>query len=136
ITTSFPSRVGVSHDGYHEVECSTCHRGNVKPEITAPKKFYNRGNSLGNPAPEQRPGISLKLLPADTHVHGADSLMGEFRDALSMDCNYCHDGGKPQEDDLKPRKDVARKMIMLVRQGNVQFAGSGVVRVWVLKVIS
>jgi Photosynthetic reaction centre cytochrome C subunit len=125
IDTTFPSSVGVFPDGYHEVDCITCHRGNVKPEITAPKKFYNRGNSLGNPAPEQRPGISLKLLPADTHVHGADSLMGEFRDALSVDCNYCHGGGKPQEFDLNPRKDMARKMIMLVRQINSNFPGTG-----------
>ena len=126
IDTSFPSSAGVFPDGYHEVDCSTCHRGNVKPEIMAPKKFYNRGNSLGNPAPAQTPGVSLKLLPPETHVHGADSLMGEFRDALSVDCNYCHGGGKPQEWDLNPRKDIARKMIMLVRQINAQFPGTGV----------
>src|SRR5262245_42016295 len=33
IDTSFPSSVGVFPDGYHEVDCLTCHRGNVKPEI-------------------------------------------------------------------------------------------------------
>ena len=126
IDTTFPSSAGVFPDGYHEVDCSTCHRGNVKPEIMAPKKFYNRGNSLGNPPPAQVPGVSLKLLPVETHVHGADSLMGEFRDALSVDCNYCHGGGKPQEYDLNPRKDIARKMIMLVRQINAQFSGTGV----------
>src|SRR5438094_55062 len=32
IDTSFPSSAGVFPDGYHEVDCSTCHRGNVKPE--------------------------------------------------------------------------------------------------------
>ena len=126
IDTSFPSSVGVFPDGYHEVDCITCHRGNAKPETTAPRKFYNRGNSLGNPPPAQTPGVSLKLLPPDTHVHGADSLMGEFRDALNVDCNYCHGGGKPQEWDLNPRKDIARKMIMLVRQINSNFPGTGV----------
>ena len=126
IDTSFPSSAGVFPDGYHEVDCSTCHRGNVKPETVAPSKFYNRGNSLGNPPPAQVPGVSLKLLPVETHVHGADSLMGEFRDALRVDCNYCHGGGKPQEWDLNPRKDIARKMIMLVRQINAQFPGTGV----------
>jgi hypothetical protein len=126
IDTSFPSSTGAFPDGYHEVDCSTCHRGSLKPEITAPRKFYNLGNSLGNPPPAQTPGVSLKLLPPDTHVHGADSLMGEFRDALSVDCNYCHGGGKPQEWDLNPRKDIARKMIMLVRQINAQFPGTGV----------
>src|SRR5438128_589999 len=123
IDTSFPSSAGVFPDGYHEVDCSTCHRGSVKPETVAPRKFYNRGNSLGAPPPEQRPGISLKLLPPDTHVHGADSLMGEFRDALSVDCNYGHGGGRPQEVDINPRKYIARKMIMLVRQINSNFTG-------------
>ena len=126
IDTSFPSSAGVFPDGYHEVDCSTCHRGNVKPETVASSKFYNRGNSLGEPAPAQRPGVSLKLLPPDTHVHGADSLMGEFRDALNVDCNYCHGGGRPQEVDINPRKDIARKMIMLVRQINSNFPGTGV----------
>ena len=126
IDTSFPSGVGVFPDGYHEVDCLTCHRGNVKPETKAPIKFYNRGNSLGAPPPEQRPGISLKLLPPDTHVHGPDSVMGDFRDALSVDCNYCHGGGRTQEADINPRKDIARKMIMLVRQINSNFPGTGV----------
>jgi hypothetical protein len=108
------------------VDCITCHRGNIKPETKAPRKFYNRGNSLGEPPPAQRPGVSLKLLPPDTHVHGAESLMGEFRDALNVDCGYCHGGGKPLETDANPRKDIGRKMIMLVRQINANFPGTGV----------
>jgi hypothetical protein len=127
IATSFPSSAGVFPEGYHEVDCSTCHRGSVKPDTRAPRKFYNRGNSLGNPAPAQRPGVSLKLLPADTLVHGAESLMGEFRDALNVDCSYCHGGGRQQEElDINPRKDIARKMILLVRQINSNFPGTGV----------
>jgi len=126
IDTSFPSSVGVFPVGYHEVDCSTCHRGSVKPETKAPTKFFNRNQSLGGPLPEQRPGISLKLLPPDTHVHGPYSLMGEFRDALSVDCNYCHGGGRTQEADINPRKDIARKMIMLVRQINSNFPGTDV----------
>jgi hypothetical protein len=126
IDTSFPSSAGVFPEGYHEVDCSTCHRGSAKPETKAPSKFYNRGNSLGEAAPAQRPGVSLKLLPPDTHVHGAESLMGEFRDALNVDCGYCHGGGKPLETDINPRKDMARKMIMLVRQINANFPGTGV----------
>jgi len=126
IDSSFPSSAGIFPAGYHEVDCSTCHRGNEKPETVAPRKFYNRGNALGDPPPAQRPGVSLKLLPPDTHVHGADSLMGEFRDALGVDCGYCHGGGRTQEVDINPRKDIARKMIMLVRQINSNFPGTGV----------
>jgi len=126
IDTSFPSANGVFPDGYHEVDCLTCHRGSVKPETVAPKKYYNRGNSLGDGPFPQRPTVSLKLLPVGTPVHGPDSIMGEFRDALSVDCAYCHGGDKPQEVDVNPRKDLARKMIMLVRQINANFPGTGV----------
>jgi hypothetical protein len=126
IGTSFPSDAGVFPEGYHEVDCLTCHRGSVKPEVNAPKKYYNRGNSLGELRFEDSPGKSLKVLPADAKVHGADSLMGDFRDALQVDCNYCHGGGRPQEMDINPRKDIARKMILLVRQINTNFPGTGV----------
>jgi photosynthetic reaction center cytochrome c subunit len=127
IDDSFPSSVGVFPDGYHEVDCITCHRGATKPEIKAPRKFYNLGNSKGaNLAAEANPGVNLKVLAPDTIVHGADSIMGEFRDALNVDCNYCHGGGRSQESDVNPRKDIARKMILLVRQINANFPGTGV----------
>src|SRR5882672_8843776 len=126
IDTSFPSSAGAFPEGYHEVDCSTCHRGSVKPETKAPRKFYNRANSMGVPPPPQNPGASLKVLPPETRVHGAESLMGEFRDALNVDCGYCHGGDKPLQNDVNPRKDIARKMILLVRQINANFPGTGV----------
>jgi hypothetical protein len=126
IDTSFPSSAGAFPEGYHEVDCSTCHRGSAKPETRAPRKFYNRANSMGVPPPPQNPGASLKVLPPDTRVHGADSLMGEFRDALNVDCGYCHGGDKPLQNDVNPRKDIARKMILLVRQINANFPGTGI----------
>src|SRR5438445_13416605 len=49
VDTSFPSSAGVFPDGYHEVDCSTCHRERIKPEIMAPKRFDNWGNTLRNP---------------------------------------------------------------------------------------
>ncbi len=126
IATSFPSSAGVFPDGYHEVDCLTCHRGKVKPETVAPQKYYNRANSLGDGPFPENPGVSLKLLPPDTPVHGGDSVMGQFRDALNVDCSYCHGGDKPMETDINPRKDMARKMIMLVRQINANFPNTGV----------
>jgi Photosynthetic reaction centre cytochrome C subunit len=126
IDTSFPSGAGVFPEGYHEVDCGTCHRGSVKPETKAPRKYYNRANSLGEPPFVQRPGVSLKVLPADTPVHSPDSIMGEFRDALGVDCGYCHGGERPLQTDINPRKDIARKMILLVRQINSNFPGTGV----------
>ena len=126
IDTSFPSTQGVFPVGYHEVDCLTCHRGKVKPETAAPQKYYNRANSLGDGPFPQRPTINLKLLPPGTPVHGYNSLMGDFRDALHVDCPYCHGGDKGQEIDVNPRKDIARKMIMMVRQINANFPNTGV----------
>ena len=127
IDTSFPSSTGNYPQGYHEVDCITCHRGSAKPETVAPKKFYTRVFPHGMPsASEPKPGVSLKVLPLDTHVHGTDTVMGEFNDALHVDCNYCHGGGRSQEFDINPRKDIARKMILLTRQINANFPGTGV----------
>src|SRR6202049_2213598 len=58
IDTSFPSSAGVFPEGYHEVDCITCHRGSVKPETKTPRKFYNRANSLGETPPPGGPGVS------------------------------------------------------------------------------
>ena len=127
IDTSFPSSTGNYPQGYHEVDCITCHRGSVKPETVAPKKFYTRVFPHGMPsANEPRPGVSLKVLQPDVPVHGTDGVMGDFNDALRVDCNYCHGGGRSQEFDLNPRKDIARKMILLTRQINANFPGTGV----------
>jgi hypothetical protein len=127
IDDSFPSSAGMFPDGYHEVDCLTCHRGSVKPETQATRKYYGRANSLGqNLGVEGGGGASVKVLPTNIPVHGADSIMGDFRDALSVECAYCHGGGRPQEVDVNPRKDIARKMILLVRQINANFPGTGV----------
>jgi hypothetical protein len=126
IDASFPASAGAYPAGYHEVDCLTCHRGSVKPETKAPKEFFNRTESLGLANPPNRPGENLKVLSPDTRVHGDGSVMHDFRDALNVDCNYCHGGGKPQSADDNPRKEIARKMILLVRQINANFPGTGV----------
>jgi len=51
--------------------------------------------------------------------------MHDFRDALKVDCGYCHGAGKPFETDENPRKEIARRMILLVRQINSNFPGTG-----------
>jgi photosynthetic reaction center cytochrome c subunit len=126
IDGTFPSSAGVFPAGYHEVDCNTCHRGSVKPETKAAREFFNRPESLGSPPPVITPGVNLKVLPPDTRVHGDGSVMHDFRDALNVDCGYCHGGGKPFQTDENPRKEIARKMIALVRQINANFPGTGV----------
>jgi hypothetical protein len=125
IDLTFQSSAGVFPAGYHEVDCMTCHRGSTKPETKAPEEFINRGESLQPLNVQQTPGVNLKVLPPDTRVHGG-GIMHDFRDALSVDCSYCHGGGRPFEVDANPRKDIARKMILMVRQINTNFPGTGV----------
>ncbi len=126
IDLTFPSSAGVFPAGYHEVDCSTCHRGSAKPETKASREFFNRNESQGAPPPRVTPGVNLKVVPTDTRVHGDGSIMHDFRDALNVDCGFCHGGGVGFEKDLNPRKDIARKMIQMVRQINANFPGTGV----------
>jgi hypothetical protein len=123
---TFASSAGVFPAGYHEVDCITCHRGSTKPQTKAAKEFFNRNESEGGPPPGITPGVNLKVLPVDTRVHGEGSVMHDFRDALRVDCGYCHGGGKPFETDENPRKEVARRMILMVRQINSNFPGTGI----------
>jgi Photosynthetic reaction centre cytochrome C subunit len=125
IDLSFPSTAGIFPDGYSEVDCITCHRGSVKPETKAPHEFVNHGELTGTIVPGNAPGVNLKVLPPDTKVHGA-SIMHDFRDALNVDCGFCHGAGKPYEVDVNPRKEIARGMISLVRKINTNFPGTGV----------
>ena len=126
IDSNFPSASGAYPAGDHEVDCITCHRGSAKPETKAPKEFFNHAESLGFKPPPPTPGVNLKVLPADTRVHGDGSIMHDFRDALMVDCAYCHGGGKGFEVDANPRKEIARNMIKMVRQINANFPGTGV----------
>jgi hypothetical protein len=51
--------------------------------------------------------------------------MEQFRDALNVDCAYCHGGGKDFGVDENPRKKISRDMIKLVRTINEGFPGTG-----------
>ena len=124
IDLSFPSTAGQFPEGYYEVDCITCHRGSVKPETKAPHEFISHGESTGAIVPGDAPGVNLKVLPPDTKVHGK-SIMHDFRDALNVDCGFCHGAGKPYEADVNPRKEIARGMISLVRKININFPGTG-----------
>jgi len=126
IDLTFPSSTGAFPGGFHEVDCTTCHRGSVKPETKAPKEFYNRGESLrGSPPPDPTPGINVKALAPGTQVHGGGGIMHDFRDALGVDYSFCHGGGRPFESESNPRKDIARNMILMVNQINSNFPGGG-----------
>ncbi|MEQ1949013.1 MAG: c-type cytochrome [Bryobacteraceae bacterium] len=120
----FPTTAGVYPRGYHEVDCITCHRGSVKPETKSPKHFLNRRDAMGN-NPAMDAAVNLKVLPKGTVVHGHGTIMEDFRDALQVDCAYCHGGGVGQDKDLNPRKEISRQMIVMTRQLNAAFPGTG-----------
>jgi hypothetical protein len=61
----------------------------------------------------------LKGLPADRLM----SVMFAFKSSLGVDCTYCHIKDQFEKDD-KPPKQVARKMITLVRDTNAKLGGA------------
>ena len=62
----------------------------------------------------------LKGLPADRLT----PIMFAFKNALGVDCTYCHVKDQFEKDD-KPAKQIARKMITLTREANAKLGGAG-----------
>ena len=73
----------------------------------------------GGEAPVIPPGPpkNLKILPADVDIR---QTMGAFRNALGVQCNYCHVQGDFASDD-NPRKNVARNMLRIAADINATF---------------
>ena len=67
--------------------------------------------------PPQRPAPkNLKLLKAEE----IRPMMGAFRAALGVQCTACHVQGDFASDD-NPKKEMARKMIVMTREINSHF---------------
>jgi hypothetical protein len=67
-----------------------------------------RGGRGGTPAPAPK---NLKLLSPNSEVF---FIMQSFNEALGVQCTYCH----VENDfaaDMNPKKEIARKMISMVR---------------------
>ncbi len=60
---------------------------------------------------------NLKVLKPDTDIR---ATMGAFRNALGVQCTYCHVMGDFASDD-NPKKEVARHMITMVQDINGRF---------------
>jgi hypothetical protein len=110
---------------YHDVDCFTCHRGTVKPEVKSSNHFLNKEDAEGFVPPKEA-ATNLQVLPPGTEVHGQGTIMEEFRDSLQVNCWFCHSGGPPNfAKDDNPRKGIARKMILMTREINASFPGTG-----------
>src|SRR4051794_30530281 len=66
------------------------------------------------------PAKNLKVLAADADIQFA---MQTFNQALGVQCAYCHVQGDFSSD-VNPRKDIARRMIAMVRQIDGTFPSS------------
>ena len=81
------------------------------PLLAAPQEGPGPGGRKEPPAPK-----NLKLLqPSEVR-----SNMHAFTTGLGVRCDYCHVRGNFASDD-NPHKEIARKMIVLVREVNAKF---------------
>jgi len=64
---------------------------------------------------------NLQVLTADVNL---PKLMASFNAALGVQCTYCHANGDFASD-TNPKKDVARKMLRLLKQVDLHFPDTG-----------
>ncbi len=69
--------------------------------------------------PPPGPPTNLKVLKVTTGPEVVQ-IMRTFTAGLGVQCNYCHVQGNNASDD-NPKKDAARKMIVMVQQVNANF---------------
>ena len=75
-----------------------------------------QGGRGGAPAPAPK---NLKLLAPNTEIA---FVMQNFKEALGVECAYCHVQGDFAAD--TPKKEIARKMISMVRLIDTSFPSS------------
>ena len=80
--------------------------------------------ALSGQAPERKggggPPKNLKVLPAGTDRAAVVMVMRGFTAGLGQQCAYCHVQGQFDSDD-NPKKNVARMMMKMVAQINMNF---------------
>jgi Photosynthetic reaction centre cytochrome C subunit len=80
----------------------------------------------GPPQGPPRP-TNLKVLPKDISHEDLDKIMGEFKNALGVRCNFCHAQSKDDPkridwaSDEKPEKQSARYMMKMTTRINKKF---------------
>jgi hypothetical protein len=82
-----------------------------------------QGQARGGAAPQPLPQ-NLQVLPKDMARAQVVTIMQNFSAALGVTCNHCHvfnGPGDPMNDfagDTKPTKNIARAMMLMVREIN------------------
>jgi Photosynthetic reaction centre cytochrome C subunit len=91
--------------------------------LTASATQAPQGQGRGGGAP-QPPPQNLQVLPKDMPRAQVVTIMQAFSAALGVTCNHCHvfnGPGDPMNDfvgDTKPTKNIARAMMLMVREIN------------------
>jgi nitrate/TMAO reductase-like tetraheme cytochrome c subunit len=78
--------------------------------------------------PRKRTFKNLKVLPKKIGVDELNDVMNNFRDALGVDCNFCHVPVKDSSasvlnfaSDDKPEKEITRKMMRMTSKINKKY---------------
>ncbi len=71
---------------------------------------------------------NLKVLPKKISPDELNTIMNSFKDALGVECNFCHVPAKDSSvhvldfaSDEKPEKDIARKMMRMTSKINKKY---------------
>ncbi len=77
---------------------------------------------------DEKPKRNLKVLPKDISHEDLDKVMGGFKAALGVKCNFCHVASKDSSShhldfasDEKPEKDIARHMMRMTAKINKKY---------------
>ena len=72
------------------------------------------------------PPTNLKVLPKDTPRPVLVAMMRVYASSLGVECKHCHvDDMAQRASDENPKKDIARKMILMVADLNKQLDSVG-----------
>jgi len=79
-------------------------------------------------SPRKRTFKNLKVLPKKISPEKLNDIMNNYKDALGVDCKFCHASAKDSmahvldfASDAKPEKDIARKMMRMTSKINKKY---------------
>ena len=120
----FQMRNWIAQNAQVDATCWTCHRGHAVPESGPQIKTEIWPADLNlNAEQSAQPAVKVykNLRFFNSTAADVKSAMLFISTSLGVECSTCHTVGAWEKDD-KPAKDVARKMLAMVRDTRHQFA--------------
>jgi hypothetical protein len=96
----------------------------VSAQEPAPGQGRGQGRGGGRGGAPQPPPTNLQVLPKDMSRPQVVMIMQQFNQALGVMCGHCHTFIGPNDpmndfaSDSKPEKNIARQMMLMVREIN------------------